>query len=102
MLDAEADRLCHAKRYERNAERASTRAGSYKRNFETTPGKVTLNIPKLRNLPFETAIIERYRRRKSSIEEAMMEMHHAGVYVRRIEDITEALGGAGALAQSVI
>ena len=35
LLDAEADRLCHAKRYERNAERASTRAGSYKRNFET-------------------------------------------------------------------
>ena len=52
LLDAEADRLCHAKRYERNAERASTRAGSYKRNFETTSGKVTLNIPKLRNLPF--------------------------------------------------
>ena len=24
LLDAEADRLCHAKRYERNAERAST------------------------------------------------------------------------------
>ena len=59
LPDAEADRLCHAKRYERNAERASTRAGSYKRNFETTSGKVTLNIPKLRNLPFETAIISK-------------------------------------------
>ena len=45
LPDAEADRLCHAKRYERNAERASTRAGSYKRNFETTSGKVTLSIP---------------------------------------------------------
>ena len=45
LLDAEEDRLCHAKRYERNAERASTRAGSYKRNFDTTSGKVTLNIP---------------------------------------------------------
>ena len=31
-----------------------------------------------------------------------MEMHHAGVSVRKIEDITEALWGAGALAQSVI
>ena len=78
LLDAEADRLCQAKRYERN------RAGSYKRNFETTSGKVTLNIPKLRNLPFETAIIERYRRRESSIEEAMMEMYLAGVSVRRM------------------
>ena len=34
LPDAEADRLCHAKRYERNAERASTRAGSYKRNLK--------------------------------------------------------------------
>ena len=54
LPDAEADRLCHAKRYERNAERASTRAGSYKRNFETTSGKVTLNIPKLRNVSFHS------------------------------------------------
>ena len=101
LLDAEADRLCHAKRYERNAERASTRAGSYKRNFETTSGKVTLNIPRLRNLPFETAIIERYRRRESSIEEAMMEMYLAGVSVRRVEDITEALWGAGVSAGTI-
>ena len=101
LLDAEADRLCHAKRYERNAERASTRAGSYKRNFETTSGKVTLNIPKLRNLPFETAIIERYRRRESSIEEAMMEMYLAGVSVRRVEDITEALWGAKVSAGTI-
>ena len=91
MPDAEADRLCHAKRYERNAERAGTRARSYKRNFETTSGKVTLSLPRLRNLPFKTAIIERYRRRESSIEEAMMEMYLAGVSVRRVEDITEAL-----------
>ena len=54
LLDAEADRLCHAKRYERNAERASTRAGSYKRNFETTSGKVTLSIPRLRNVSFHS------------------------------------------------
>ena len=103
LPDAEADRLCHAKRYEHNAKRASTRAGSYKRNFETTSGKTPLNISKLRNLPFETAIIERYRRRKIFIEEAMMEMYLAGVSVRRVEDITEALWGARvALTQSVI
>jgi transposase-like protein len=29
MLVAEADRLCQAKRYERSADRASTRAGHY-------------------------------------------------------------------------
>ena len=50
-------------------------------------------MPKLRTLPFETAIIERYRRRESSGEEALVETYLAGVSVRRVEDITEALWG---------
>ena len=45
-------------------------------------------------MPSETAIIERYRRRESSIEEALVEMYLAGVSVRRVEDITEALWGS--------
>ena len=94
LLDAEADRLCNAKRYERNAERVDTRAGSYSRGLETKAGKVTLKVPKLRKLTFETAIIERYRRRESSVEEALVQMYLAGVSVRRVEDITEVLWGS--------
>jgi putative transposase len=52
-----------------------------------------LRVPKLRQQTFETAIIERYRRRESSVEEALIEMYLAGVSVRRVEDITEALWG---------
>jgi len=37
--------------------------------------------------------IERYRRRESSVEEVLVEMYLAGVSVRRVEDITEALWG---------
>lgn len=93
LLDAEADRLCRAQRYERNEERKDTRAGSYQRQLQTKAGEVSLKVPKLRNLPFETAIIERYKRRESSVEEALVEMYLAGVSVRRVEDITEALWG---------
>lgn len=93
LLDAEADRLCQAKRYERTADRADTRAGSYERKLTTKAGEVKLKVPRLRSLPFETQIIERYRRRESSVEEALMEMYLAGVSVRRVEDITEALWG---------
>jgi putative transposase len=50
-----------------------------------------LKIPKLRRQTFETAISELYRRRESSVEEALIEMSLAGVLVRRVEDITEAL-----------
>ena len=94
LLDAEADTLCQARRYERNADRASTRAGHYERNLQTKAGMVQLKVPKLRHMPFETAIIERYRRRESSVEEALVEMYLAGVSVRRVEDITEALWGS--------
>jgi transposase-like protein len=54
---------------------------------------VTLKVPRLRTLAFETQIIERYQRRESSVEEALVEMYLAGVSVRRVEDITEALWG---------
>jgi transposase-like protein len=94
LLEAEADALCQARRYERNAQRASTRAGHYDREFQTKAGTVQLKMPKLRHVPFETAIIERYRRRESSVEEALVEMYLAGVSVRRVEDITEALWGS--------
>ena len=93
MLDAEADRLCQAKRYEHSGERKDTRAGHYDRKLDTTAGRVNLKVPKLRKLPFETAIIERYRRREASVEESLIEMYLAGVSVRRVEDITEALWG---------
>jgi transposase-like protein len=101
MLDAEADALCRAKRYERTEDRADTRAGHYERSLETTAGPVTLKVPKLRTLPFESQIIERYRRRESSVEEALVEMYLAGVSVRRVEDITEALWGTRVSASTV-
>ena len=93
MLDAEADQFCNAGRYERTDARKNTRAGYYQRRLHTKAGEVKLNMPKLRQQKFETAIIERYQRRESSVEEAMIEMYLAGVSVRRVEDITQALWG---------
>jgi putative transposase len=69
LLEAEADELCGAKRYERSVERLDTRSGHYERKLQTKAGEVALKIPRLRSLPFETQIIERYKRRESSIEE---------------------------------
>ena len=101
MLDAEADQLCNAQRYERTDARTDGRAGHYKRKLHTKAGEVELKVPKLRGAKFETAIIERYRRRESSVEEALMEMYLAGVSVRRVEDITEALWGMRVSAGTV-
>ena len=54
----------------------------------------TLHVPRLKGVSFETAIIERYRRRESSVEEALIEIYLAVGSVRRVEYITEALWGS--------
>jgi transposase-like protein len=101
LLDVEADQICRAQRYERSPDRVDNRAGHYERQLETKAGPVTLRVPKLRRLPFETAIIERYRRRESSVEKALVEMYLAGVSVRRVENITEALWGTRVSSETV-
>ena len=93
LLEKEAQDLTQAARYERTETRQGYRSGHYNRNLTTTSGDVQLKMPKLKGISFETAIIERYRRRESSVEEALIEMYLAGVSVRRVEDITEALWG---------
>ena len=85
--------MTNAAKYERTENRKGYRSGSYERSLLTGSGNVKLKVPKLKGVTFETAIIERYRRRESSVEEALIEMYLAGVSVRRVEDITEALWG---------
>lgn len=101
LLDKEAEELTGAARYERNEARQGYRSGHYSRKLSTTSGEVVLNMPKLKGVTFETAIIERYRRRESSVEEALIEMYLAGVSVRRVEDISEALWGSKVSASTI-
>ena len=97
-FDEEADQLVGAGPYERTDERVAYRAGHYERGFTTTSGQVTLKMPKLKGMLFATAVIERYKRRETSVEEAIIEMRLAGVSTRRIEDVSEVLWGAGVSA----
>ena len=101
LLEREASDLLKAGRHERTPEREGYRSGHYERNLTTPSGEVRLKVPRLKGMTFETAIIERYRRRESSVEEAIAEMYLAGVSVRRVEDITEALWGTRVSAGTV-
>lgn len=101
LLAEEADDLIDAERYERTADREAYRAGHYDRTLTTTSGNVTLHMPKLKGLRFATAIVDRYKRRETSIEEAMIEMYLAGVSTRRIEDVSEILWGSSVSASTV-
>ena len=75
LLEKEAAELTNAGRYERTEGRQGYRSGHYERNLTTTSGDVKLKVPKLKGVAFETAIIERYRRRESLVEEALIEMY---------------------------
>lgn len=101
MLNAEAEELIGASKYERSEEREGYRSGHYSRSLTTTSGEVQLKVPKLKGVRFDTAIIERYKRRECSVEEALIEMYLAGVSVRRVEDISEALWGSRVSASTV-
>ena len=89
MLDAEADEITNAARYERKTDRKAFRAGHYERTLTAKAGKLSLKAPKLKGALFESAVIERYRRRESSVEEALREMYLAGVSTRRVDDISQ-------------
>lgn len=80
MLDEEADQLVGAGPCERTDERG----------FTTTSGQVTLKMPKLKGMRFATAVIERYKRRETLVEEAIIEMCLAGVSMRRFGPIRPA------------
>lgn len=101
LLETEAEKLTQAARYERSEARQGYRSGHYDRNLTTASGDVTLHVPRLKGISFETAINERYRRRESSIEEALIEMYLAGVFVHRVEDITEALWSSKVSASTI-
>lgn len=93
MPDAEADEIANAAGYERRTGRKAFRAGHYGRTLAAKAGKLSLKAPELKGALFGSAVIERCRRRESSVEEALMEMYLAGVGTRRVDDTGRLLWG---------
>lgn len=93
MLNAEADEITNAAKYERTGERKAYRAGHYERGLTAKAGRLELKVPKLKGAVFESAVIERYRRREQSVEESLIDMYLAGVSTRQVDDISQLLWG---------
>ena len=87
MPDAEADEITGTARLR------AYRAGHYERNLTVKAGTMTLKVPKLKGALFESAVIDRYRRREESVEEALIDMYLAGVSTRQVDDISRLLWG---------
>lgn len=91
MLDAEADEITNAVRYERKTGRKAFRAGHYERGLTAKVGKLELKVPKLKGALFESAVIERYRRREQSVEESSTDIYPAGLSTRQVNDTGQLL-----------
>ena len=81
LLDAEVDNLVQAERDAREQTIKGYCAGHYERSFSIQTSNVTLKVTKLKGFTFESAIIQRYQRRKCSVEEALVEMYFAGATI---------------------
>ena len=97
----QADEIAGAARYERSDGRRAYRAGHYGRDLTAKAGKMAVRVPKLKGAVFESAVIERYRGREESVEEALIDMYLAGVSTRRVDDISQALWGERMLSRTL-
>ena len=82
----QADEIANAARYERSGGRKAYRAGHYERSLTAKAGRLDLKVPKSKGALFASAVIERYRRREESVEEALIDMYPAGVSTRQVDD----------------
>ena len=62
ILKVESANQLNAEPYERNEDRTDSRNGTRARNLNTRIGRLTLNVPRHRNVPFKTVIFENYSR----------------------------------------
>lgn len=95
ILDAQADELVNAERYERTDERQAHGSEHYSRGLLTQEGKIEAGVPEPRGVRLTTEAVGRHGRRESSVEEALMETCPPGVSTRNVEDVTKILWDEG-------
>lgn len=95
VLHAESKEQLNAENYERSEERTDYRNGSRERTLKTRIGKIVLEVPRHRKVPFKTTLFENYQRNEQALIATMMEMVVQGVSTRKIQKVTEELCDTG-------
>ncbi len=93
VLKAESSEQLNAENYERSSNRLDYRNGTRERSLTTRIGKIELQVPRHRNVPFKTALFENYQRNEQALISTMMEMVVQGVSTRNVQKVTEELCG---------
>lgn len=93
VLLAESTEQLGAENYERSEERSDYRNGTRTRSLTTRIGKIELQVPRHRNVPFKTMLFENYQRNEQALIATMMEMVVQGVSTRNVQKVTQELCG---------
>ena len=93
ILQAESAEQFKAGPYERSEERTDSRNGSRDRDLNTRVGRITLQVPRHRNVPFKTLVFENYSRSEAALVAGMAEMVVNGVSTRKVSRVMETLCG---------
>lgn len=93
ILQAESAEQIGAAPYERSEERTDSRNGTRERGLTTRIGKITLQVPRHRNVPFKTMVFENYSRSEAALIAGMAEMVVNGVSTRKVSRVMETLCG---------
>jgi transposase-like protein len=92
-LLAESKEQLGADLYERNTGRTDYRNGTRTKPLTTRIGKIELEVPRHRNVPFTTVLFENYQRTEQALITTMMETEVQGVSTRNVQKVTEELCG---------
>lgn len=93
ILQAESAEQLKAAPYERSEERTDCRNGSRDRELNTRVGRITLHVPRHRNVPFKTLVFDNYSRSEAALVASMAEMVVNGVSTRKVSRVMETLCG---------
>lgn len=93
ILQTESAEQLKAAPYERSEERTDCRNGSRDRELNTRVGRITLHVPRHRNVPFKTLVFDNYSRSEAALVASMAEMVVNGVSTRKVSRVMETLCG---------
>ena len=93
ILQAESAEQLKAAPYERSEERTDCRNGSRDRDLNTRVGRITLHVPRHRNVLFKTLVFDNYSRSEAALVASMAEMVVNGVSTRKVSRVMETLCG---------
>ncbi len=101
LLEEELTAFIGAGRYEQSSERRDQRNGYYQRDLVTSVGKIEdLAVPRSRR-GYQTQVFERYHRRQTELDTAMLQMFVGGVSTEQVGDVLEAVTGSQPSASTV-